>query len=263
MNFNPTKDVKPMLTEKQILSLKEELLQQKKQLQTHLHNDKPSLEVRSERENTGELSLYDNHPGDMGTELYEREKDFALDEHAEDELEKVNQALKAIEDGTYGICKATGKEIPYERLQAVPTTLYTKEHNPEQAIFGDRPVEEEVLEPAHGNHFQHMYNVDGIRDSQDSFQEVGRYGTSETPSDLQGDYEDYDSLYRDRDEDMEGFAEEYESFVGTDIEGKDVKVYPSKEHEEYEERLDNENLESPIGNIPYKRDEGYVTDDDD
>ena len=54
------------------------------------------------------LSAYDNHPADMGTELYEREKDFALEEHADSELNKVNAALQAMEEGTMENAKYVG-----------------------------------------------------------------------------------------------------------------------------------------------------------
>ncbi|WP_326847970.1 TraR/DksA family transcriptional regulator, partial [Bacillus safensis] len=43
-----------------------------------------------------------------------------------DQLEgEIDAALKRMEDGTYGICEKTGKEIPYERLKAVPYTRYS------------------------------------------------------------------------------------------------------------------------------------------
>ena len=58
-----------------------------------------TLEDSSQRGSVGELSAYDNHPADMGTELYEREKDFALEEHTDSELNKVNEALQAMEEG--------------------------------------------------------------------------------------------------------------------------------------------------------------------
>src|SRR5690625_6037438 len=74
------------------------------------------------KDTTGELSSYDNHPADMGTELFERGKDVALNEHAEKELEEINSALHAIDEGTYGICVECGADIPFERLEAVPTT---------------------------------------------------------------------------------------------------------------------------------------------
>lgn len=252
------KDVKKLLTDSQKQTLKQELVQQEKQLKEHLHQDLDNLHHTNERDNSGELSLYDNHPADMGTELYEREKDFAIDDHAKLELDKIQQALHAIEAGTYGECKECGQDIPYERLEVIPTTLYCKDHTPEKSTPQDRPVEEDVLQPPVDNEFRH--ETDGnVRDDQDSFQEVGRFGTSETPSDFEGDHEDYSDLYQDEDT-SEGFTEDFESFVGTDMEGSNRKAYPSKTHEEYEDMLDENDLESPLGDIPYKDGDSYVSD---
>jgi len=39
-----------------------------------------------------------------------------------EELREVNDALRRIIDGTYGICANCGSEIPDERLEALPTT---------------------------------------------------------------------------------------------------------------------------------------------
>jgi DnaK suppressor protein len=42
-------------------------------------------------------------------------------------LYEIDQALRRIRDGTYGICEATGKPIPEDRLNAVPWTRFTLE----------------------------------------------------------------------------------------------------------------------------------------
>jgi YteA family regulatory protein len=248
-----------MLTDKQLGKLKDELLERKKQLQQHLDNDKETLHGQSEQERYGELNTYDNHPADLGTELYEREKGFALDDHAESEMEKVKQALSAMEDGTYGKCKVCGKEIEYERLEVLPSTLYCKDDTPEKTRATDRPVEEEVLTPPKNDSYI-KGRRDEIKDYQDSFQEAARYGTSETPSDFQGTYDDYDSMYQDGIRSNDGNTEDIDSFSATDIEGKDRKFVRNEKMEEYEDKLDRENLESPIGNIPYKQGDSYVSD---
>ncbi|WP_328588932.1 TraR/DksA C4-type zinc finger protein [Niallia nealsonii] len=245
-----------LLTQEQINTLKKELEDRKAEIS---NRQSRYVDDDNQRESVGELSSYDNHPADMATELYEREKDYALEEHDQSELNKINDALQAIEEGTYGVCRVSGQDIPYERLEAVPTALTLKKYSPEQSVAQDRPVEEEILEPAHGNVYRH-YDTDGVRDYDDSFQEVARYGTSETPSDLRGDFEDYGSLY-DRDGDDEGFTEDYESFVATDIEGKNQTVYPSKQHEQYEQTLDDEDIEAPFGDVPYHKTDGYVDDE--
>lgn len=244
-----------LLTKEQINTLKKELEDRKAEIS---NRQERYIDDNNERESVGELSGYDNHPADLGTELYEREKDYALEEHDQSELNKINDALQAIKDGTYGVCRISGQDIPYERLEAIPTALTLKEYSSEQSVAQDRPVEEEILEPAHGNIYRH-YDTDGVRDYDDSFQEVARYGTSETPSDLRGDFEDYGSLY-DRDGDDEGFTEDYESFVATDITGKNQTVYPSKQHEQFEQALDDEDIEAPFGDVPYHKTDGYEDD---
>ncbi len=250
-----------MLSSEQLNQLMRQLEEEKTSLESQLHGNKEgSLEGVNARETVGELSAYDNHPADMGTELFDRTKDFALEEHHDSQLNKVNAALEAINSGSYGKCTECGKDIPFERLEAVPYTLYCKDHSPEQIVPGDRPVEEDVLEPAHGNTFQH-HQFREVVDNEDSFQEVARFGTSETPSDLRGDYEDYNSLYNEGHDD-EGFTEDYETFIASNIEGTDRIIYPSKKHEEYEAMLDEVGTDTPFGDLKYHRTDGYVEEEE-
>ncbi|MGI9951121.1 TraR/DksA C4-type zinc finger protein [Moorellaceae bacterium AZ2] len=96
-----------------------------------------------------ELSSYDNHPGDLGSELFERSKDLALRDNAVLQLQKIQDALESIREGTYGRCKRCGEEIPLERLEAVPETTLCLEcrRAVEKKRTGQnhRPVEEEVV----------------------------------------------------------------------------------------------------------------------
>lgn len=211
----------------------------------------------SAQDNVGELSMYDNHPGDMGTELFEREKDLALNVHAGSELQKVEDALQAMTEGTYGICEVCKKEIPFERLEAIPHTTLCIEHATEREIANDRPIEEDILIMAEPNSFANRRDGEN-RDGEDSFQEIAKSGTSETPSDFVGDHEDYDSLYDSELED--GATEEIEEFTGTDINGQSRGFVRSAASEQYEASLDAENTESILGDIPYHETDGYVED---
>ncbi len=72
-------------------------------------------------EEAGELSDFDpNHPGDVGTEMYEREKDLALHENLDGLLTQINEALVKLENGTYGRCERCGGSISAARLEALP-----------------------------------------------------------------------------------------------------------------------------------------------
>ncbi len=75
-----------------------------------------------------ELSSHDQHQGDLGTETFEREKDFSLLEQLEAEIGDLDPALRKVEEGTYGICEVCSREIDPERLEAMPGTRTCIEH---------------------------------------------------------------------------------------------------------------------------------------
>jgi DnaK suppressor protein len=62
----------------------------------------------------------DQHLGDVATATFDRELDQGLEEDAEEALAAIDDALRRIEQGTYGICERCGREIGIERLRAVP-----------------------------------------------------------------------------------------------------------------------------------------------
>jgi RNA polymerase-binding transcription factor DksA len=84
--------------------------------------------TESETESISELSSLDQHQGDIGTETFEREKDFSLLEQLEAEIEDLDTALRKVDDGTYGTCEICGREITAERLEAVPGTRTCIDH---------------------------------------------------------------------------------------------------------------------------------------
>lgn len=203
------KEVMDILTEKQLTRLKKMLIEQKHELDKQGETEQ-SLEQGSLRDSVDELSTVDNHPADLATELFEREKDMALRTHHKDELEKIEAALKKMEEGTYGICEVCQKDIPYDRLVAVPYTPFCIEHSEAKSVPTDRPVEEQVILPPVDNSFSGRDDKDDIHDYEDTFQIVAKYGTSETPSDFEGDFQEYDDLYGDPEE--EAVNDELSSF---------------------------------------------------
>jgi RNA polymerase-binding transcription factor DksA len=78
-------------------------------------------------ETAGELSNVDQHPGDSGTETFEKEKNVSVLEQVEDELLEVETAFQRLERGTYGSCQACGRPIGDERLEAMPATRFCVE----------------------------------------------------------------------------------------------------------------------------------------
>lgn len=146
---------------------------------------------------TGELSTYDNHPADMGSETFERGKDLGLQDNERVLLSSVERALEKIHHGTYGRCDRCGGEISHERLDALPwaTQCIRCQQTAEQSDVTPRPLEEEALEPPFHRSF-----LDSARfafvgyDGEDALQDALRYGSSDSPQDIPGTY-DYKALF--------------------------------------------------------------------
>jgi RNA polymerase-binding transcription factor DksA len=98
------------------------LLEQKAHLEATIANH--DIGGASLTDETGELSgsTSDNHLADSASETYERELDEGLEADATRQLREVEEALGRIDDGSYGTCVICGKQIPEERLEAVPWT---------------------------------------------------------------------------------------------------------------------------------------------
>jgi YteA family regulatory protein len=169
---------------------------------------------------TGELSAYDNHPADLGSEMFERSKDIALNENRERHYTDVNQALSRMDSGQYGLCDVCGTAIPFERLQAVPTTLYCKEHVPDPNASNDRPIEEELL--------------------------VESWGSSNSPAMAENPNvsDNYNDMEIEADEQV-GYVESFESFLATDMYGQHVSVVRNRAYHDYMHSGEGEGLLEP------------------
>lgn len=69
-----------------------------------------------------ENSVYSLHMADQGTDAMEREKDFLQAQRLNDYVKKLDEAMKRIEDGSYGVCVVCDRLIEKQRLLAVPVT---------------------------------------------------------------------------------------------------------------------------------------------
>lgn len=80
-----------------------------------------------------ELSVPDQHPADVASELLERSVDFSVLEMTEAALKEVEAALRRLEKGKYGICEVCGEPIDEARLEILPEARYCVEHVPSAA----------------------------------------------------------------------------------------------------------------------------------
>jgi RNA polymerase-binding transcription factor DksA len=63
---------------------------------------------------------FDDESGEGDTLAVERDLDLALSAQARDAVEEIDEALDRIRRRVYGVCVKSGKNIPKERLKAIP-----------------------------------------------------------------------------------------------------------------------------------------------
>jgi DnaK suppressor protein len=89
------------------------------QMKSELEHSLDTLESEDAGSST-ELTHVDNHPADTAGELQEEDRQHALVENAQSQIEQIDAALVRIAEGTYGRCVDCGRELPEERLEARP-----------------------------------------------------------------------------------------------------------------------------------------------
>jgi RNA polymerase-binding protein DksA len=105
------------LSKDQLFNFKQRLLHMKKEIEAKV-SDWDSERVQDTSRDQADFS---NHPADLGTAQFEQERAAGFKMMYRDQLREIDDALERIEDGTYGFSTVSGKSIPVERLEAVPT----------------------------------------------------------------------------------------------------------------------------------------------
>lgn len=71
-------------------------------------------------ENTGESAAGEDHPGDLGTQTFDQERNIDIMENEQSRIYAINEALVKIPKGEYGYCEKCKQPISKSRLEALP-----------------------------------------------------------------------------------------------------------------------------------------------
>ena len=114
------KSSKTGLTAAEIQKFRELLLAKRNELLGNV----TTMEDETFKKERSELSNMPFHMADAGSDNFEQE--FALDlmDSEKKMLAEINDALRRIEEGTFGICEGRGEPIPKARLNAIPWARY-------------------------------------------------------------------------------------------------------------------------------------------
>ena len=108
------------VTEKDLKELEKRLLEERRKIMKDMgHLENTVLKV-NQRDSSGDLSGYSFHMADAGTDAMEREKAFLFASAEGRLLMEVNDALRRLYNGDYGVCEICEKPISRARLEAMP-----------------------------------------------------------------------------------------------------------------------------------------------
>ena len=110
---------KSKLSKQKIDFFKKNLLENKARIIGDVEHLENSSLRNSQRDSSGDISGWSTHMADAGSDAAERETMLELAASEQKIVEKINHALKRLDEGLYGLCELCNGEISEDRLNAI------------------------------------------------------------------------------------------------------------------------------------------------
>jgi len=179
------------------------LLEEKQNLEKTIKQMDNEDKIGSMENYYSELSYRDNHPADLGTEVFIMEQERGLKNSTANTLAEIEDSLEKIGDNTFGLCNICGNEIDRERLDTIPYLKLCINCAEDKKI--SKKNNKKRLTGANLIESYNRSKKDIEFDDEDSYQAVARFNEiKDDPSSSTGD--DLGIF----DEDNEGVVEEVE-----------------------------------------------------
>ncbi|MFA5320361.1 MAG: TraR/DksA family transcriptional regulator [Candidatus Omnitrophota bacterium] len=113
--------MKKKMPKTELTAFKKLILKKKEDVIEHIKDISEETVKKSQKDASGDISSYTYHMADVATDNYDRE--FSMGRVSDDRefLYELEDALKRIEDGSFGICEECESLISKTRLKAVPS----------------------------------------------------------------------------------------------------------------------------------------------
>ncbi len=118
--------MKKKLLKKELANYKKMILKMKEEILEELRHIKENTLSQSQRDAAGDISAYTSHMADVATDSYDREFSLGLASNEHKVLYEIEDSLKRIDDGSFGLCESCSKSIAKTRLNALPYTRLCK-----------------------------------------------------------------------------------------------------------------------------------------
>ncbi|MBU1887875.1 MAG: TraR/DksA C4-type zinc finger protein [Candidatus Omnitrophica bacterium] len=111
------------MTKTEAAKFKKLLLKKRAEIVKEIH-DITKENMKSLKEASGDLSGYSYHMADMASDSYDREMSLNIATSEQKVIYEIDETLKLIDEGKYGVCLSCEKKIPIKRLKALPYTKH-------------------------------------------------------------------------------------------------------------------------------------------
>ncbi|MCX5710758.1 MAG: TraR/DksA family transcriptional regulator [Candidatus Omnitrophica bacterium] len=112
--------MKNKLSKKELGEFKKLVLKRKEEILDDIKHISDDTLKKSQKEASGDISGYTYHMADVATDSYDREFSLGLASNERKFIYELDDALKRIEEGTFGVCEDCKALIAKNRLKAVP-----------------------------------------------------------------------------------------------------------------------------------------------
>lgn len=113
--------MKKKFTKKDLKEFKKIVLKKKEEMLDELKHISDDTLRKSQKEASGDISGYTYHMADVASDNYDREFSLELASNERKSIYELDDALKRIEEGVFGICDNCKSSISKVRLKAVPS----------------------------------------------------------------------------------------------------------------------------------------------
>ena len=114
------KSVKSKFNKKDLLGFKKIISKMKDEMLDGIQHVSDDTLKKSQKDASGDISGYTYHMADVATDNYDREFSLGIASNERKSIYELDDAIKKIEDGTFGICEDCKQLIAKTRLRAVP-----------------------------------------------------------------------------------------------------------------------------------------------
>lgn len=112
--------MKTHLAAKELKEYKEKLINLKEEVMNKIREISEDTLMKSQKDISGDMSGYGLHIADVASDNYERDFSLGLVSDERKVLLEIEEALKRVENKSYGACLVCEKPIASVRLKALP-----------------------------------------------------------------------------------------------------------------------------------------------